>query len=845
LKDAASSAIYGSRGANGVILITTKQGQEGKVRLTYTGNLSVETVAKRFNIVTDYADFMEYQNQARLNNGNAIQFPQEEIDKWRNDAGRNPRVYPNTDWQDHAYRDPTLVQTHNINVSGGSKSVRYNMTLGYVHNPGMLNCTEYTRYQMRSNIEVDITKWLTAGMNTYGYLETVSPSSDNATQGGDAIWGGGGPFNTTPGMNLYDKETGTYGGVQSSYEAGVTNYNPYRRQWFWRTDFPTQRKRIMPKFFIRITPVKGLTLQGSYTYKFNYEYTNLQITDKPLYRYSLEPDNTVSLSKITTGYVTGQVRHYFWVTNFRTSDLTANYNFKAFNNRLETNVLLGTSQEYEHYDYTYAFKNGQPDYDNQTTLDSAPNMRNISGYYTEWAMRSYFGRLNLTWDNKYMLEANVRTDGSSRFSPEKRWGWFPSVSAGWRISEEKFMNENNDWINNLKLRASYGSLGNNSGISAYNWQSVYNAQNYILGTGNALTSGLAQTAISNYNLTWESTYVTNVGVDFSMLNSRLSGSLEYYNKDTKGILLSVPASLEHGTTGIPVTNAGRVVNKGVDFDATWTDRIGDVTYTVGFNMGYVTNKLKDYGGQTSISGVYKKEEGKPIDQLYLMDVDRIVRNDQDLALVEQLAESAHQKHLADPSFPEYFSTFAKPELGDFLYKDSNGDGKLDYNDRIEKGHGTTPTFTYGINLGAQWKGFDLSMLFQGTGSHDVFYSNEHLRFVAVHGWTLIKDVVENQWTPENPNAKYPILRNNSNSKNQINSTAFLSNAAYFRCKNLQFGYTIPRNITQKFYVENLKVYTSIDNLFTITDFFGQDPEIARGVGYPLVRQFSFGLNLSF
>ncbi|MDE5934573.1 MAG: TonB-dependent receptor plug domain-containing protein, partial [Muribaculaceae bacterium] len=220
LKDAASAAIYGSRAANGVILITTKQGQEGKVRLTYTGNLSIETVAKRFNIVTDYADFMEYQNQARINNGSAIQFPQEEIDKWRNDAGRNPRVYPNTDWQDHAYRDPTLVQTHNINVSGGSKSVRYNMTLGFVHNPGMLNCTEYKRYQMRSNVEVDITKWLTAGMNIYGYLEEVSPSSDNATQGGDAIWGGGGPFNTTPGMNLYDKETGTYGGVQSGYEAG-------------------------------------------------------------------------------------------------------------------------------------------------------------------------------------------------------------------------------------------------------------------------------------------------------------------------------------------------------------------------------------------------------------------------------------------------------------------------------------------------------------------------------------------------------------------------------------------------------------------------------------------------
>ena len=300
--------------------------------------------------------------------------------------------------------------------------------------------------------------------------------------------------------------------------------------------------------------------------------------------------------------------------------------------------------------------------------------------------------------------------------------------------------------------------------------------------------------------------------------------------------MRVPATLEHGTTSVPVTNAGRVRNKGIDFDIHWNDRIGKVSYNAGINLGFVKNTLVEYFDEPVIPGNYIYEEGSPIQQIYVMDVDRIVRDQKDLDYVQSLVERD----------PNYFNTFTRPDLGDFLYKDANGDGKLDYDDRIKVGHGMTPTFTFGINLGAQWNNFDFQMLLQGTGHHDVFFSNPTFRFVAQHGWTLFKDVVDNQWTPENPyDSKYPILRESSNGKNQIASTAFVTNAAYLRCKNLQIGYTIPRNITQKFFVENLKLYASIDNLFTITDFVGQDPEINYGVGYPTVRQFSFGLNVSF
>ncbi len=459
----------------------------------------------------------------------------------------------------------------------------------------------------------------------------------------------------------------------------------------------------------------------------------------------------------------------------------------------------------------------------------------ITGNYNEWAMRSYFGRVNLNWDNRYLLEANLRADGSSKFAPGHRWGYFPSVSAGWRISEENFMQNTSSWLNQLKLRASYGSLGNNATTSYYMYQSLFATANYIL-NGN-IAGGLAQTVLANPSLTWEKTYMTNIGLDFAFLNNRLSGSVDIYNKDTKGILISLPAPLEHGTSVVPNQNAGEVNNKGFELDLRWNDRIGKVSYNVGFNMGFVNNKVTKFQGDvSSISGVYKTQEGKPINQLYVITVDRIVRDQSDLDYVQSLVDRN----------PDYFATYQRPELGDFLYRDANGDGKLDTNDRVEIGYGTLPRLSYGANLGLAWNGFDFSVLFQGVGNHQVYYNNQAFRFVTVMGQSLIKDITDNAWTPENPyNSKYPILRNNANGKNNIASDAFVHNAAYFRCKNIQLGYTVPKKITKKFFVENLKVYASIDNLFTITDFPGFDPEVGANVGYPSVRQYSVGLNVSF
>lgn len=778
LKDAASAAIYGSRAANGVILVTTRHGLERAPRVTYSGNVSFETVAKRLNLVTDYADFMEIQNAGLIANGQAPRFSQGKIDEWRNDAGRNPTIYPNTDWQDHIYRNPSVVQNHNLSVTGGSKTVKYNISLGYVNNPGMIYYTDYQRYQLRSNVDVNIKPWLSVGTNLFGYIDKNNPSSENAAAGGDVIFGSG-AFNTVPGMTLYDPATGLYGGIQNPEEENVSNFNPYRRQWFYKTEYPTKTKRSVTKLYARIMPVKGLSIQGAFSYNYWERNVEHHLTDRDLFRFTF--DGPILIRE---GVVRTYIRRYNYKNTFRSSELTARYTFDI--GKLDASVFAGMSQEYNKYDTDYYIKYDLVD-PSLGAINAGMTNGSITGNYNEWAMRSYFGRINLNWDNKYLLEANLRADGSSKFAPGNRWGYFPSISAGWRISQEKFMNGASSWLNQLKLRASYGSLGNNATTSYYMYQSLFATANYVL--NGSIAGGLAQAVLANPNLTWEKTYMTNVGLDFAFLNNRLSGSVDVYNKDTKGILISLPAPLEHGTSTVPNQNAGEVNNKGFEFDIRWNDRIGKVSYNVGFNMGFVNNKVTKFQGDvSSISGVYKTQEGRPINQLYVITVDRIVRDQSDLDYVQSLVDRN----------PNYFATYQRPELGDFLYRDANGDGKLDTNDRVEIGHGTLPRLTYGANIGLGWNNFDFSMLFQGVGNHQVYYNNQAFRFVTVMGQSLIKDITDNAWTPQNPyDSKYPILRNNANGKNNIASDAFVHNAAYFRCNysiylimsRLRFKYT--------------------------------------------------------
>ncbi|MDE5672462.1 MAG: SusC/RagA family TonB-linked outer membrane protein, partial [Duncaniella sp.] len=375
LKDAASSAIYGSRAANGVILITTRRGVEAAPRLTYSGNVSFEKVAKRLNLVTDYADFMEIQNAGLVANGQTPRFSQGKIDEWRNDAGRNPTIYPNTDWQDHIYRNPSVVQNHNLSVTGGGRRVRYNVSVGYVDNPGMIYYTDYKRYQLNSNLDINIKPWLSVGANIFGYIDSNNPSSENAAAGGDVIFGSG-AFNTVPGMTLYDPETGLYGGIQNPEEENVSNFNPYRRQWFYKTDFPTKTRRTVAKLHATLRPIKGLTIEGSFTYNYWTRRVEQHLTDRNLYRFTFDGPVLIREGKVRT-----YIRRYNYANNFRSSDLTATYNFKF--SHLSGTVLAGMSQEYDKNEHESFLRYALID-DSLTSIDAATTNGPIGGNYTEW-----------------------------------------------------------------------------------------------------------------------------------------------------------------------------------------------------------------------------------------------------------------------------------------------------------------------------------------------------------------------------------------------------------------------------------------------------------------------------
>ncbi len=821
LKDASSAAIYGSRAANGVILITTKKGKAGNSILTYQGLAAAQHVSNKMDIVSNYADFMELQNEGYKNSKLSPNFSQEKIDEWRSAGDSDPIKYPNTDWQEEFFRTG-YQQNHNISASGGGERSRYFFSGGYLNNPGIIKNAEYERYQARVNLDADVKPWLTLGANIFGYVAMNNPNSVAASEAGDAVYGGA--LGTTPGMVLLHPD-GRFGGMNNTEDqSGSQNNNPFRRMNFYKHEFPVITNKLTPRFYARLKPIENLTIEGSYTYNYTDQQEERHLQDADLWNFYT---NTISRS--------GTVRTYINTFNYKTvqqlMDITARYTYDT--GKLKSQAMVGASQEAYKYKWIRAMKYDLLD-ESLSVLDAATKDDRALGNMTQWAMHSYFGRLNLNWDDKYLLEANVRTDGSSRFAPGKsRWGVFPSFSAGWNITNESYL-EGVTWLSSLKLRGSWGALGNNHTATNYMYQSLYGPANYVLNS--ALIGGFAQTVLSDPNLTWETTYVSNLGVDFSLLKSRLSGSMEYFIKDTKGILISLPAPLVHGTSTVPSQNVAEVRNNGFEINLDWKDKIGEVGYSIGGNFSYIQNKVTKFRGKTSsVSGTNMILEGRPINVQYVLAVDRIVQTQEDLDYVAGMVENNSAA----------FASYTRPELGDFLYKDTDGDGKITPADRIEVGKGTNPLVSYGINLGASWKGLDFFALLQGVSGIKVYYQNDSWRYTIRHGLQINKVIADGRWYEGRTDATYPRLLENGDARNTQPSDAYIFDKSYVRIKNLQLGYTLPTDISKRFAVEKMRIFSSIENPFTFTDFVGLDPEIESNVNYPTIKLYSLGINLTF
>jgi TonB-linked SusC/RagA family outer membrane protein len=826
LKDASASAIYGSRAANGVILITTKTGSKGAMKVDYNGYVSIETLNKPFDLVSNYADYMGYLNEGLLNSNKPRQFSDEVIALWRsheNDA--NKLIYPNTDIFD--VYGTGVAQSHNLSVSGGSERLTFFSSFNYLNNPGILENTGYERYSLRSNLNADLKEWFSIGTNISGYTSNSPIISDQVDDFYTYAMSGG-----NPGIPLLDDQNRL--GINANGEDDPQNAtnNPYDRLRNRVGDI--RNYNLKARLSGLLTPFNGFSLQASYSY----EFYNQTKTSKP---------NFVPMWNFQTGELHTDGKGRTSITNrdekrFRyQGDVIARYENRFVEQKLSFGIMAGASQEQFRRQYHQFTKMDLLD-PSLWAVNGAIGETSSDGNMVEWAMRSGFGRINLGWEDRYLLEASLRYDGSSRFLGNNRWGTFPSFSAAWRVSEEAFMKDV-QWLNNLKVRASYGSLGNNSlGEDKdldgnYSALSTYAQSNYVL--GNNVVMGLAQTALANALLRWEKTNKTNVGLDFNILKNRLGGTIDYFYQYTNDILIDLPAPLVHGNASLPRQNAAAVSNKGIEVSMTWNDRIGkDFSYNLGFNMTYIKNNVEKFKGkEKSLSSDRMILEGYPVNTLYILEVDRIVSSQADLDFIQSMADNAPAGKTVFP--------YGKPAMGDILYKDTNGDGLINDDDRVAVGRGKTPEYTYGFSLGASWKGLDFSVLLQGiAGLKDLFYTNLNRSTVRM-GYQLNKEIVDGRWyegrtTP----ARYPRLLDYSDTRNDRMSTMWVADKDYLKIRNIQLGYTLPASLTHRFMIDRLRFYGSLENFFTFTKWKGYDPEIS-GVTYPTMREAVFGINVSF
>ena len=831
LKDAASAAIYGSRAANGVILITTKQGKAGSMKIDYNGYVSFTspTIPGTMDPVSNYADYMELINEGLYQSGQATVFSQAKIDEWRNAGGSDPLKYPNTNWLDDSFQN-SVAHNHVLSMSGGSEKIRFYSSFGYQNNPGIMENTGFEKFSGRVNVTADIKPWLTLGAYVNGYVSNMDPAAnydkDDATTAVSEVFTYASA--TTPGM-VFRSPDGRYGSVNNTEDASqAQTNNPLRRLNAVAGNI--RKTNMRARFLGTLKPVEGLSITASYTYEFLDEYRSL----KPVF---------FDLWNFYSNTITSPAGGDTWIRNYNGKterffgDVTARYETRFLKDRLGLTALVGASQERYRNHYFSAYKKDMIDL-SLNTMDAAIGDATASGTSTEWAMRSFFGRINLDWESKYLLELNLRADQSSRFLSNNRTGYFPSASAAWRIDQEPFMaNVVDKGLSNLKLRLSYGALGNNS-VGNYDAISTYATSNYTV--GNTLALGMAQIALANAGRTWETTYVTNVGVDFGFFNNRLTGTFDYFHKRTKDILIDLPAPIVHGTASIPKQNSATVTNKGIEFTLGWQDKVGDFSYGITGNFTYVKNmvdkyKGKDKGGMT-ISGANVIWEGHPINSQYLLQVDRIIQTDEDLAIVnEMLAKN-----------PNAFDAFGVPEKGDFLYKDVDDNGIIDLNDRDIVSDGPNPKFQFGLNLNVAWKGIDFAVLFQGQAGGEAYWQNYLVNASTVrYGYQLNKEVCEGRWYEGRTDATYPRLLDYQDKRNTQNSDFYLENLSFLKIRNIQLGYTLPKAWMNKLTLDRIRVYASMENFFTFTSFRGFDPELGTSLAYPAMKNMVIGVNVTF
>ena len=796
LKDAASAAIYGVQAANGVILITTKKGKTGKTTVSYNATFSWSSLLSKLDLVDAYGYAYLY-NEAYLNDhpGATKPFSDETVEKYR--TGK----LPSTDWYKEALTGSGFEHQHNLSLSGGNDKTTYNMYLGYLSQDGVTKDIDYNRINARMNITSQINKYITLGLNASGYRGTQQDAWAGYTQ---VIQGMSRSHPTDP---VYDEDGNfKYVGVD----------NPVAVQGRDKTGW---KKTIDQEVFLigsaEIKPIKDLSIKGVYSWR---NWTQDQLGFKKTWGYGT----------YNSGQREGYVRNYNY--DYLTGQILVNYN-KSFGDH-NLGVLAGM----ESYDVKYRYVTADRKGGGNNNLDSSLNTLDASSQKnknggTEMTRLSYFGRLQYNYAGKYLFEANVRRDASSRFPKDSRWGTFPAFSAGWRISEEAFM-KNVDWLSNLKLRLGWGKTGNEELKSDDLYPAVptYAYGSYMF--GNSLYSTAYESRLVNDQLKWATVTNYELGIDAGFLNNKLTMELSVYKKKTNDMLLYLPLQ---GVIGLsaPAQNVGSVENRGFELVLGHNNRIGkDWSYNLSLNMGYNKNEIIDMAGTDG-----------PIDNGY-------GGTDDTQWNIEGYGVSSYYGYVADGLFRTEEELKKGPlrtgneKLGDIRYKDLDDDGKITAADRKIIGN-KMPKWTGGFNFRVGYKNFELSGLLQGAFDAKRYYNGEASYAFFNNASCLNKHW--DRWSEENPNGNFPRLSLTSQT-NYAFSSFWLQDASYVRMKNLTLAYTLPSEVISRIGLSFAQVYLTGENLFTISGLDkGLDPESgnSRGWSYSNVRKISCGLKLTF
>ena len=800
LKDAASASIYGSRAANGVILVTTKTGKIGKISVDIDGYYGVQNATKLTDYVTNSVEFMELKNLA-INNEDPTATPmytQEQIEEFR--TGTDPYIYPNTDWNDEMY-DAASIQSYNLRFHGGNEKTRYSFSMGYLDQEGVLRGTSAEQYNIRLNLNSQVSKGFSYSVNITGRHDDIhDPVVGDWTLTG---W-------TNRALPMY----GTYleDGRYNDTWLGNSSQNSLAGADEGKND--TMEDLYIINASGTYEFIEGLSLTGMAAVQ--KEFVLQKIFRPEIFVYN--PKTLQPKAQGSGGAPLSAVNYQNQRTRI-TLNLRADYE-KTFGENHNTSFLFGFNQDTDRYDYMSASKAGIPS-NALHEIDAGSIDPTAGGGRVNFGLQSFFGRARYDYKEKYLFEANFRYDGSSNFAEGNKWGFFPSLSVGWNIASENFM-ENSAVINTLKLRASWGQLGNQD-IAPNQYSALYTlGQNYSF--GGSLVGGAAQTKLPNEDITWETSTQTDIGVDFMAWNGKLGFMVDYYNKLTEDILRSTSISAVIGGLSPPLVNLASIKNTGWEFTVSHDNTIGEISYGIGLNFTTINNEVVKIAAPI-IGGWTRIQEGRPINEFYAIKMIGIFQDE-----AEVIA------HGAQPD--------AQP--GDVKFEDFDGNGVIDGDDRQAAGS-SIPTSSFGLNLSLAYKGFDFVMLMQGFGGIHAITEEEQKPFF--NGAGVPKFWVENAWTEENPNNSYPRLTRSSNYINNAwrRSTFLLEDSSFLRIKNIQIGYNLPEHILSKIKFDRFRIFFNTQNPFTFTNYRGLDPEknvyVGRG-SYTNVSVYSFGLNLS-